>query len=113
MSSDSLGTPKWIIYVGGFASIATIIGVIITFSQMKPSPTPPVSAQSLSTQSPTQTPKPIWNVIVNSSVSELTYNNFTVTDTVNTHFLVIDASFENQSSESQALSGKLFDLQDS
>ncbi len=30
MSSDSDKTPKWVIYTGGIASIATIIGVIIT-----------------------------------------------------------------------------------
>ncbi|HZS77793.1 MAG TPA: DUF4352 domain-containing protein [Ktedonobacteraceae bacterium] len=120
MASGSNETPKWVIYVGGIASIATIIGVIITyFSYVHPNtnnnPGSTVTPSSGITSTPVSTtpaPDPIWNVILNRTYDTLTYNNYTVSDTQGHHFLIIDASFANISSAPQSLSGNLFDLQD-
>jgi Domain of unknown function (DUF4352) len=45
--------------------------------------------------------------------SSLTYNNFTVNDTVGHNFLVVTLSFANNTSQMQAINGTLLDLQDS
>src|SRR5437879_4584419 len=68
MSSNSNGTPKWIIYVGGIASIATIIGVIIAYNNyvhpptpITPTPTVPFVPITLTAPLPTSTPLPSIN----------------------------------------------------
>src|SRR6266705_2256895 len=103
MADNSSGgrTPKWIIWAGGIASLVTVLGAFGLFHQ-PPSPPNPT---------PTSTPNAPWNVILNSTTHYTTFKGYTAP--VGMHYIVVDASFANVSSESQTLSGSIFDLQDS
>jgi hypothetical protein len=80
----------------------------------QPTTPPTVQPTTPPTVQPTSSPQnPVWNVILNRAASSLTYNNFTVTDTVGHHFLVITLSFANNTPQTQPINGNLLDLQDS
>src|SRR6266550_3270168 len=120
MASNSNGTPKWVLYTGGIASIAVIIGVIIAYFNYvhPPNPNPPIINLNMATPNTipvsvpsTPTSTPTWNVILDDTYNTLTYNNYTVHDTQGHHFLIVHASFSNISSDAQSLN-RPFDLQD-
>ena len=101
--SISISVPIIVVSILLIALIFSGCGTQTSDSQSAPSaPTSP---------SPSPSPQPVWNVIINSSRNAPMYQNY-IADS-NTHFLIVDASFENQSSDSQVLNGDLFDLQDS
>jgi Domain of unknown function (DUF4352) len=52
-----------------------------------------------------------WDIVLNSSTSTSTYNGYTAPD--GEHYIIVDVSMDNATSEDQVLSGHLFDLQDS
>lgn len=95
-------------------AIATLVAAVDHFSS---TPTTPASAsdsnQNIAASIPTDqaTPNSTWKVIINSSNTDITYNGYTTQSGY--VLLIIDASFENDATSSQVLSGQLFDLQDS
>ncbi len=97
--------------------VAAIAGLLTAFGSFSPPPTIPTptpnSNQSIGASTPTvpATPNPTWKVIINSSATATTYSGYTTYS--GNKFLIINASFENDATTSQVLSGKLFDLQDS
>ena len=122
MSANQQGTPhtykKLIgtllaitLSLGGFSLIA----IHFTFNMASVSG-PASNGSSSQTTLPsgsqsTPKPNPTWNVVLNSTYHTFIYNNYQAPD--GSHFEVVNASFANISSESQVLSGQLFDLQDS
>jgi len=110
-NSSGGGPPKWTIWAGGIASIATVIAVMYGYGLFHPSPSPPNPTPTISTAAGTSTSNAPWNVILNSTTHYITFNGYTAP--VGMHYIVVVASFSNVSSESQTLSGSLFDLQDS
>lgn len=95
------------------ALITAIAGLIGAFNALS-SPTPALSNNqntSATTPAVPATPDATWKVIINSSNTDTTYQSYSVDS--GSLFLIIDASFENDATTSQVLSGQLFDLQDS
>lgn len=88
------------------ALITAIAGLIGAFNALS-SPAPALS----NNQNTSATPDATWKVIINSSNTDTTYQSYSVDS--GSLFLIIDASFENDATTSQVLSGQLFDLQDS
>ncbi len=92
--------------------VTAIVGLVAAFKSLPP-PATAHNNPSIVTATPTDpaTPNPTWKVIINSSSTARTYNDYTTNSGY--VFLIIDASFENDATTSQVLSGQLFDLQDS
>ena len=93
--------------------VAAIAGLVTAFSAFSPTTPTSGSNQNIAATTPTvpAATNPTWKVIINASNTATTYQGYTTTSGY--VFLIIDASFENDATASQALSGKLFDLQDS
>ena len=95
-------------------AIAGLIGAFNALSSANPAPPPTQSINQNNlptTPAVSPTPDATWKVIINSSSTNTTYQGYTANSGY--VFLIIDASFENDATTSQVLSGQLFDLQDS
>ncbi|GHO87685.1 serine/threonine protein kinase [Dictyobacter formicarum] len=78
-----------------------------------PAPTDTPIPAPTDTPTPAPVPSAVWNVILNSATESLRYGNYYVTNPNATHFIVVNMSFANYSSQPQIVNSNLLYLRDS